>query len=250
MPSRSAVYAQARKHAEVEKSVFAALTKRAAEERDALLKRRKAEDTLPIELWLRILSLLDDCNLLWSSCRQVSKSFRHCVDTIFRDDHIRNAKTLITFDVGDEASNASPAYSEIQLVFDRFSTDGSRAFFTELADTTQDSELQKASTEQWKSIMKKDSADRCQDPPYTIAVRRFVNDTDIPQLEIDFEKRAVSFDWRAMYTCFFREEDWIEKQQALWVSWSNTFLSGGWPLLMRHQGSRQASIVKETTSGS
>jgi hypothetical protein len=41
-----------------------------------------------------------------------------------------------------------------------------------------------------------------------------MNETEIPALEIDYEKREISFHWRGMYTMFFREEDYIDNALA------------------------------------
>jgi len=38
---------------------------------------------LPAELWIRILSYVDDCNTLWPTCRQVSRGFRDWVENQF-----------------------------------------------------------------------------------------------------------------------------------------------------------------------
>lgn len=54
-------------------------------------------------------------------------------------------------------------------------------------------------------------------PPYTITVRHDVNDTELPGLKVDYEKREISFDWRRMYSVFFRE---AEHMKRLWArSW-------------------------------
>jgi len=52
---------------------------------------------------------------------------------------------------------------------------------------------------------------RTDQPPYSIRVRRDMNDTEIPGLEIDYEKREISFDWRGMYNMFYREENYVDR---------------------------------------
>ena len=51
-------------------------------------------------------------------------------------------------------------------------------------------------------------------PPYTITVRHDVNNTELPGLKVDYEKREISFDWRRMYSVFFHE---AEHMKRLWA---------------------------------
>ena len=62
---------------------------------------------------------------------------------------------------------------------------------------------------------------------YTITVRHNVNNTEPPGLQVDYEKREISFDWRRMYSLFFRE---AEHMKRLWVPLV-TLVPGSWYIL-------------------
>lgn len=53
-------------------------------------------------------------------------------------------------------------------------------------------------------------------PNYTISVGAMVNDTELPGLKIDVEKREVRFMWKEMLQLFFRE---VERLQVLKGHW-------------------------------
>ncbi|KAF2191153.1 hypothetical protein K469DRAFT_720135 [Zopfia rhizophila CBS 207.26] len=84
----------------------------------------------PVEIWLLIVASIDeDANYLWSTCRQVSRAFRAVVDDLFR--HILINKTFVELHYTDVYRTNWPQFHHLRvpLVFDRFSDDGSRAYF-------------------------------------------------------------------------------------------------------------------------
>ncbi|KAF2816159.1 uncharacterized protein BDZ99DRAFT_566020 [Mytilinidion resinicola] len=190
---------------------------------------------VPEEIWLHILSCSRDPNFLWSVCRRVSRSFRSHVDTIFRDKYIK--ETYIVFN--DSIQARCVRYFRVETTFDRFSEDKTRVFFKDTTEEESDEEEDededdvfrrhririenKHVPQKWKEAMRwytgpplgsnnPKELGRVDQPPYMIRVRRDLNDTEIPGLEIDYEKREVSFDWRAMYSMFFREEEYVENK--------------------------------------
>lgn len=173
---------------------------------------------LPAELWISVLSHVQDCNHLWSTCRRVSTDFRSYVETVFADKHIK--KTRIEF------ASQSPYHYQIPTVFDRFSDDRKRAYFKDnrppqyFAEKSMDAQYMLTIRVHWHSSMiwYLGSRDICggkheQLPPYTIKVRRSINDTDIPGLEINYEAREISFEWTTMYDLFFREEEYVRRRK-------------------------------------
>lgn len=173
---------------------------------------------LPAELWISVLSHVQDCNHLWSTCRRVSTDFRSYVETVFADKHIK--KTRIEF------APQSFHHYQIPTVFDRFSDDRKRAYFKDnrplqyFAEKGMDTQYMLAIRVHWRSSMiwYLGSRDACggkreQPPPYTIKVRRSINDTDIPGLEINYEAREISFEWTTMYDLFFCEEEYVRRKK-------------------------------------
>uniref|UniRef100_A0A8H7TWK6 Uncharacterized protein n=1 Tax=Bionectria ochroleuca TaxID=29856 RepID=A0A8H7TWK6_BIOOC len=49
--------------------------------------------------------------------------------------------------------------------------------------------------------------------PHIIKLRGIVNDTELPDLEVDYEAHEVSFDWRHMFTKLLSEENLVHQMQ-------------------------------------
>ncbi|KAF2473368.1 uncharacterized protein BDR25DRAFT_302296 [Lindgomyces ingoldianus] len=88
---------------------------------------------LPLDIWLLVFAYADDPNLLWSTCRNVSRFLRDCVDDFFRHGILQN--TFIDLHYSDIHSRPGPlnGYIHIPMVFDRLSDDGLRAVFVQRA---------------------------------------------------------------------------------------------------------------------
>ncbi|GME65408.1 hypothetical protein GTA08_BOTSDO02129 [Neofusicoccum parvum] len=171
---------------------------------------------LPFELWVRIISSVSNSNLipsLWLSCRRVSRLVRAATEEAFLARHLR-PRTRVRFgDLGVTVDRRGRrAYLALALRFARLSKDRARAVF---ADATPEERLRDrgvydALLARWRDAMRLYQGDGngCRNdlPPYTVAVRQIVNDTELPGLEIDYERREISFDWRAMFDMFFGEE--------------------------------------------
>jgi len=54
-------------------------------------------------------------------------------------------------------------------------------------------------------------------PTHTIRVKRLVNDTELPGLRVDYDKREVSFRWLDMFECLYREEAALVKSVTRFV---------------------------------
>jgi len=46
---------------------------------------------------------------------------------------------------------------------------------------------------------------------HTIRVKRLANDTELPGLRVDHDKREVGFRWLDMFECLYREKRALEK---------------------------------------
>ncbi|KAK0661396.1 hypothetical protein DIS24_g2656 [Lasiodiplodia hormozganensis] len=181
---------------------------------------------LPIEVWVRIISCISNSNVIphvWLSCRRVSRAVRAATEEAFLHRHLK-PRTHIRFrDLGMvRDSGGWKHYLGLTLEFDRLSEDRTRAIFSNKnaiedddGDGEEEEEIERALTARWRSAMMlyQGNGDGCRNdlPPYTIAVRQIVNDTELPGLEIDYEKREMSFDWRAMFDKLFGEEAYAMK---------------------------------------
>ncbi|ORY02735.1 hypothetical protein BCR34DRAFT_573961 [Clohesyomyces aquaticus] len=89
---------------------------------------------LPLEVWLLVFAHIEDANLLWSTCRGVSRFLRDCVDDFFRRGILRN-NTLIDLHYSDFHTRIGPGngYVHIPMVFDRVADDGRLAVFSQRA---------------------------------------------------------------------------------------------------------------------
>ena len=55
---------------------------------------------------------------------------------------------------------------------------------------------------------------RCDIPPYQIRIKWDKTDTELPALEVHFEKSEISFEWRRMLGLFYREIAILEKRDG------------------------------------
>lgn len=53
---------------------------------------------------------------------------------------------------------------------------------------------------------------RCDVPPYSIRVKCEANDTELPDLEVDFARREISFEWQGMLEEYFREAAILDRR--------------------------------------
>jgi hypothetical protein len=53
---------------------------------------------------------------------------------------------------------------------------------------------------------------RCDIPPYEIWIKWDKTDTELPCLEVNFEKREISFEWQRMLELFYREVAVLDKR--------------------------------------
>jgi len=117
--------------------------------------------------------------------------------------------------------------------FDRLSDDGKRAFFRdEDALERMGSELLGHTVQSWRRRVEGYLADPGADldfndmadydahvmlqrfqfnqPPHVITMGGMVNDTELWELEVDFDRLEISFDWRNMVSNFLGEEERVK----------------------------------------
>ncbi|KAF2145402.1 uncharacterized protein K452DRAFT_283760 [Aplosporella prunicola CBS 121167] len=178
---------------------------------------------LPFELWTRIISCLTrDTHYTartWFNFRQVSHMLKAATEEAFLTTHLK--KTCIHYNLGMELDkDKMKCYMSLDLAFIKLSDDRSRAIFgdehPESVPNQKRRGIYKVMQRHWENGMDMylgtSSGERRFDlPPHTILLRRFANDTDLPGLEIDYAKRAISFEWKGMFNALFSEELYVQR---------------------------------------
>jgi hypothetical protein len=187
--------------------------------------------SLPPELWIRILSYHSNLTHLWLTCRAVSSTFRAYTEQVFaeyvlRDTHI--AFTLEKYNLGGKSRRP-----EIAVEFTHFSGDKRLAYFRVRRGDEEGvmtggkgGERQrkwrqrlgipeKSVIERWEERVK---SSRAEMPNYTIRIGDMTNDTALPGLSVDGEKKEISVEWRGMFRCFFREQERFEVLKKRWMA--------------------------------
>jgi hypothetical protein len=179
---------------------------------------------LPPELWIRILAYNTDLTHLWTACRNVSPAFRAYTEQVFAESVIRN--TYIDFHLEKYNLGGKSKRPEIPTSFANFGLgvkreDGSKdrtdVWFR---DKRKKAEIAGGKKHEYTRIMERWEENvrrlKPQMPNYTIRVGSIVNDTALPHLEIYTVPREISFDWRRMYTLFFREQALLRHLKSKW----------------------------------
>lgn len=192
---------------------------------------------LPIELWTAIISHIsapEDIISAWLNIRRVSRSFRSATETAMRQRLMRSAHLdFVSHHIKAVRTFPGPS-SRIQLGaietrFDRWSEDGNRVFFRDkTALERMDEFLLMHTKEDWVHRVGNYMSQTCVPPeivvvggrrrlatnlvsfnipPHIITVGGMVNDTELPGLEVDYDRLEVSFLWRPMLTMFLAEEE-------------------------------------------
>lgn len=195
---------------------------------------------LPLETWTAIASYLAsspaDLCWLWLELRRVSRSFNVAIETAVRNGVLRQAEITVPFHRirivrgGDPATIMRIRPGTIVARFHHFSEDGERVFFRDNdASERIGAELLNHSVNLWRRKVESYLADAGADldfddladydahvmlqrfqfsqPPHVITMGGMVNDTELPDLQVDFDRLEMSFGWKQMVTSFLGEEN-------------------------------------------
>jgi hypothetical protein len=172
---------------------------------------------LPPEIWMNIFQFHTSLTHLWTSCRQVSSTLRACAEHTFSTFFLSDIHILFylnRYNLGDRVQ------FRLGVGFDRVGTGESK----ELAWFSEEKEIERTEQERtrndnpgrikrWEQNIGKMKPEL---PDYTIRIDTMVNDTALPGLKVDVEKREISFEWRKALDLFFREE---VRRETLYTRW-------------------------------
>lgn len=194
--------------------------------------------SLPPEIWINIFRYHTDLTHLWLTCRAVSPSIRACVEYAFAQ-HFLDC-VHIDFQLEKYNLGGKSIRPEVPVGFARLKKRGPEnlkvrgkrkgqdlgkeiAIFRDKranCEVTGTTGRGKKALQEYDRVMKRWEENvrerKPEMPNYTISIGGVVNDTALPGLDIDIEKREVQFEWKPMLQLFFRECERLRIMKAQW----------------------------------
>lgn len=194
----------------------------------------KPYGNLPSELWVHVVSSIssvDEIPRAWFAYRLVSKRFCWATEEAFRRHYVRR-KMWINYDLGwgrGIDNTADLCALDINMVFSRFEDSGQRVVFgdKDAANEERKRELVMCKAEEpqrqrWEADVmgRYRLTDKClvdgvwclgqlehiHVEPHVVVLHSLVMDKPLPGLEVDGDKREVSFLWKPLLNGFFGDE--------------------------------------------
>ena len=184
---------------------------------------------LPPEIWNRILlEYAKDTTRteLWTLGRRVCSPWRSEIATVYAKKYLENGNLVqIEPKFCSSAQDSYRFHSQrltATFVFDRYEgANKRRCIFTEAPDSFKrrdkayEGTMFAALQQKVELYLGTDSKDgRFDIPPYRVRVGPKVNDTELPGLKYDPQKREISFELEGAFTCFFREAAVMERLEC------------------------------------
>ncbi|KAK0470244.1 uncharacterized protein EV420DRAFT_100128 [Desarmillaria tabescens] len=173
---------------------------------------------IPPDIFYEVLlkSGVKDLSFLWINCRQVSRNFKDAVERVFITKHLK--KTWIHIDPGKcYSSEHGKVFLASEFKFPHLDpADPSRAIFKD-EECRRHEDFHAAFTR--RMFNDGPSLER---PRAIVQVRHSANDTMLPGFQSNFDPDLgvfeVSFEWKGMYSHFFREQKEVSRRMRDWVS--------------------------------
>ncbi|KAK0222827.1 hypothetical protein EDD85DRAFT_859855 [Armillaria nabsnona] len=172
----------------------------------------------PSDIFYEILlhSSVKEHSFFWITCRQVSRSFKDAVEHVFITKHLN--KTWIRIDAGIwHSSEHGKVFLASDIKYSHLDpADPSRAVF-KYVECHED--FREELAHRLSQMLK--NAPSLERPRVMIQVRRSANDTMLPEFQSTFDPGTnlfeISFDWKGMYSHFFREQKEVGRRMREWV---------------------------------
>jgi hypothetical protein len=212
---------------------------------------------LPPEIWQRIFFQHTYPNTLWHVGRQVCSMWRYEIPKVFAKKYLENPAMLqIYYDCGSTGISGCLCDLRVDMVFARYEegTNNSRCVFAENPLTTGEEnngpdddyfhfdypEFQRQKFNNLQANIEfylgvhpsKRERTRPSLGPFQLQLHQIrfkakANDTELPQLEFDFERREISFEWTGMFDRFCSEAVLLEKRESDLLPESEQWLMSG-----------------------
>ncbi|KAK0214074.1 hypothetical protein IW262DRAFT_1466628 [Armillaria fumosa] len=162
-------------------------------------------------------STVEELADIWITCRQVSRSFKEAAEQVFITKHLN--KTWIRIDAGiRHSSEHGKVFLSSEFKFSHLDpADPSRAIF-KYGECHED--FREELARKLRLILKNGPSFE-RPARVTIHIRRSVNDTMLPDFQSNFDPGInlfeISFNWKGMYSHFFREEKEVRRRMSEWV---------------------------------
>ncbi|KAF8069321.1 hypothetical protein FPV67DRAFT_1669327 [Lyophyllum atratum] len=168
----------------------------------------------PHDLFYPILHYVKDMTFLWTDCRAVSRDFSQAAERIFIEKHLKN-KTWLAVDCGMWRSQKyGKVYLACDFQFDRFDpSNPARAIFADKGKCVPEYRPELISRLRSRLAY----GNPAHNPKILVQIRREVNDTAVPGLEVDYDGLEMSVEWKSMISAFLREEKEYSRRNAEWA---------------------------------
>ena len=187
---------------------------------------------LPTEVWLRILQHVKaDKTELWTSIRHVSRAFKEGVETIFRERHL--PQTFIHIDLGKvfqsrhspcnvaNTNRGSGDHYDDEDHYVKFNVEFKYSHLSptdpNIAIFTIEGLAEQFRTELCKRLKHWQEGVISETPGHILQIRRDVNDTLLPNKDINYSDLTLSLPWREIYTAFYCEEAYYNHLTSNWA---------------------------------
>lgn len=201
---------------------------------------------LPPEIWQRVFLQHTDPGSLWTVGRQVCSAWRSEIAKVFAKKYLEDPDMVqIFFDCGRTRIEGVSCMMSVEMVFDRYTGQAnSRSVFADSPTIGgRTSRNSKAFNEQydrtkfgaWQRNIEmylgadpgaRDDGGRFDLPPYQICIKSRANDSELPGLGYNFQKREISFEWEGMFAKFYREAAMLAKREHGIMTESTQWLNG------------------------
>ena len=215
---------------------------------------------LPPEIWEQIFHQHTQPNYLWQIGRQVSLTWRSGITAVFAKKHLENPDMLqIYYDCGRTGISGCLCNLRVEMAFNRYEGDDNKQWcvFAENPLTTgaentvglfdderSDREYQRQKFDNWRANVQfylgvRPRAGKKERRVAATASRRFeprlhqirfktrANDTELPGLELEFERREISFEWTGMFDAFCAEAVLLQRREGALLPESEQWLNDG-----------------------
>jgi hypothetical protein len=202
-------------------------------------KRETQPPSLPLEVWHLIFLQTTNPKHLWTVSRKVCSTWRSKIPKVIAKRYLEDPKmTQIHSDSETTEVEDLTCLMGSKLIFSHYDpSEKARAVFKQCPEEWRSGHehfckvtREKAGEKKSRSLddfhisaglsdegkcsfcFGSSGSRRCDLPPYSIRIKCEANDTELPNLEVDFARREISFEWQGMFEMYFREAAILDRR--------------------------------------